>query len=111
MTALEEEAAKSGVGKEIRNFLVVFYAEDDVITLRDPAQLQRAMDMLIGIFERVGLQTNIQKTKAMVCVSGQIRMCQSVAVFNNYINGIQEGDTHKHHRVACDSCGVGLVAS
>ena len=61
------------MGREIRDFLVAFYADDGVLASRDPVKLQRAIDVLIALFERVGLRTNTTKTKAMVCVPGRIR--------------------------------------
>ena len=79
--------------------------------MRDPVKLQQAMDVLIALFERVGLRTNTTKTKAMVCVPGRIRTCQSQAVYDNRIKGMQKGGQWQHRRVKCDICGAGLAAS
>jgi hypothetical protein len=36
--------------------------------------LQRAIDGLVSTFECVGLETNISKTKAMICIPDKIRL-------------------------------------
>ena len=62
-----------GVGEEIRQFLAAFYADDGLVQSRDPARLQASLDTLVSLFERVGLRTNVSKTKTMVCIPGRIR--------------------------------------
>ena len=71
--ALGEEAAKNGVAEMARTFIVLFYVDDGYIASRDPVFLQTCLDILVGIFERVGLFTNVKKTKAMTCLPGKIR--------------------------------------
>ena len=44
-----------------------FYAYNGLVTLNQLEKLQRAFDVLIGLFDRVGLQTNTTKTVGMVC--------------------------------------------
>ena len=51
-----------------RTFIVLFYVDDGYIVSRDPAFLQTCLDILVRIFERVGLFTNVKKTKAMTCL-------------------------------------------
>ena len=51
---------------------VIFYVDDGYIASRDPDFLQRALNMLVEIFQRTGLETNIKKTQAMVCTPGMI---------------------------------------
>ena len=38
-----------------------------MVALSDPAWLQGAFNALVGLFYRVGLQTNVWKTVGMVC--------------------------------------------
>ena len=66
-----------GVGEEIRQFLAAFYADNGLVQSRDPVRLQASLDTLVALFERVGLRTNVSKTKTMVCIPGHIRTCQS----------------------------------
>ena len=63
-----DEVAASGIGVEIRSFLAAFFADDGLVQSRDPVFLQHSFDILIDLFERVGLRTNTTKTKVMVCV-------------------------------------------
>ena len=50
---LGEEAARSGIGYELRSLLPAFYADDGLLASRDPVLLQQAMKSLVELFERV----------------------------------------------------------
>ena len=43
-----------------------FYADSGLVASIDPGWLQSRFDTLTGIFDRVGLQTNVRKTVGMV---------------------------------------------
>ena len=60
---LGNKAAKSGYGDKVQNFLALFYVDDGYIAYRNKKQLQEALDILIGLFERAGLVTNVTKRK------------------------------------------------
>ena len=45
----------------------LLYADDGMVASSDPACLQGAFNALVGLFDRVGLQTNVGKTVGMVC--------------------------------------------
>jgi hypothetical protein len=70
---LGKEAARDGPGERVIKILVVFYVDDGLIASRDPVWLQESFNVLIGLFERIGLFTNATKTKAMVCIPGWIQ--------------------------------------
>ncbi len=74
---LPREAAKDHGEEELaelmRGFFAIFYVDDAYFALRDPVFLQTAMDILVELFERVGLETNHLKTQAMICTPGRIR--------------------------------------
>ena len=70
---LGDEVEMSGIGAEIILFLVAFYAANGLIQSRDMALLQSSFDILVKIFERVGLSNNITKTVSVVSVPGKIR--------------------------------------
>ena len=59
----EEKDAEGGEG----HFSAVFYADDGMVGARDPKWLQGAFSALVAIFDRVGLQTNVDKTVSMAC--------------------------------------------
>ncbi len=54
-------------------FFAIFYVDDAYLTSWDVGFLQHALDILVDLFERVGLQTNTSKTQTMICTLGQIR--------------------------------------
>ena len=58
---------------EMCTLMTIFYADDGLIASRNPKTTQTAVDLLTGLFDRVGLQTNTTKTEIMVFVPGKIR--------------------------------------
>ena len=71
--ALGEEVTCNGLGDLVAEILVAFYVDDGLIASRDPVWLQESLDILIGLFEQIGLFTDAAKTKAMICIPGRIR--------------------------------------
>ena len=49
------------------HFSAVFYTDDGMVGATDPKWLQGAFSALVAIFDRVGLQTNVDKTVSMAC--------------------------------------------
>ena len=66
---------------QVRVLVSIFYADNGLIAARDPEVLQTAIDLLTGLFDRVGLQTNTKKTEAMVFLPGRVRTSLSEAVY------------------------------
>ena len=64
---VDEAEEKGETGREGRHQSAVFYADDVMVVLSDPAWLQGAFSALVAIFYRVGLLTNFGKTVSMVC--------------------------------------------
>ena len=54
-------------GREGRHQTALFYADDGMIAPSDPQWLQWAFTQLVGMFERVGLNTNTGKMVSMTC--------------------------------------------
>ena len=84
---LGEEVAADGIGSHIRVLLAAFYADDGLVQSRDPEFLQYSFDILVGLFERVGLRTNTTKTEAMTCIPGEICPALSHEAYANRIEG------------------------
>ena len=61
-----------GLGESVAERLVLFYANDGLLASTNTEWLQMALTCLIGLFERIGLQTNATKMKTMICVPGYI---------------------------------------
>ena len=55
------------MGQEGRHQAALFYANDGMVASSDPGWLQGAFNVLVGLFDRVGLRTNVRKTVGMVC--------------------------------------------
>ena len=71
--ALGEDAARDGIGDRVAEILVAFYVDDGLIASQYPVWLQESFDILVGLFEQIGLFTNAAKTKVMVCIPGRIQ--------------------------------------
>ena len=54
-------------GREGRHQATLFYANDGMLLSSDHAWLQGAFTALVGLFDRVGLRTNVRNTVRMVC--------------------------------------------
>jgi hypothetical protein len=66
---LREESELEGeeLDKMMGALFAIFCVDDAYIVAWDPVFLKQAKDGLVSTFERVGLETNISKTKAMIC--------------------------------------------
>ncbi len=62
-------------------FLVLFCADDAFLTCQDHKRLQEAWDVLVWLFERMGLLTNMDKTQAIIYIPGKIRMRLSLCSY------------------------------
>jgi hypothetical protein len=60
-----------GFGDTVASKLALFYADDGLLSTRDAPWLQQALDVLTGLFRRIGLATNAMKTKTMTCLSSR----------------------------------------
>ena len=84
---------RSERGKEGRHQASLLYLDDDMVALSDPRWLQGAFDNLVGLFDRVGLQTNVEKPVGMVCRTCQAAGNQSKVAYWRRITG--EGPTYR----------------
>jgi hypothetical protein len=69
----ESELEEEVITKLMAAFFANFYIDDAYLALRDPEFLQRVLDILVNLFARVGLKTNVMKTQTMICMPGRIR--------------------------------------
>ena len=63
---MEEAEARGETGREGRHQAALFYADDGMVALLDPAWIQGAFTALLELFDRVGLRKNVGKTVSMV---------------------------------------------
>ena len=96
----------------IHLFLALFYADDGYIASTDKELLQESiMDILIELFERVGLRTNTKKTLGMTCTPGRIRVSLSDQSYTRLRAGFQTQKEWDRRRVVCDHCGKEFSAA
>ena len=65
--AVEEAETQGERGREGRHQAALFYADDGRVASSDPCWLQWAFNTLFGLFDCVGLHTNVGKTVSMAC--------------------------------------------
>ena len=62
-----EEEVPDGFGWSFQLPVACFYADNGIIALPRTDRLQEVLDVLMELFDRVGLQTNVKKMVGMVC--------------------------------------------
>ena len=65
MVSVATEEGREGLGLLIQDLAEYFYANDGIIASTQPERLQRLFGILTGLFNRVGLKKNTQKTVSM----------------------------------------------
>ena len=112
LTIAVQEAERRGErGREGRYQAALFYADDGMLALSDPQWLQWAFTQLVGLFDRVGLKTNCNKTVSMTC-----RPCSTPGNRSEETYGhIMTGDgpkpkERKRERVTCRDCRREMAA-
>ena len=94
------------------HFSAVFYADDGMVGATDPEWLQGAFSALVAIFDRVGLQTNVDKTVSMACQPFRAGSGNRTAEgYRRRITGEGKSFRERHReRVACEECGAEIAA-
>ena len=82
----------------IRTITVVFYADGGLVAARDLKTLQISFDILVSLFERVGLATNTTKTEVMVFLLGWIRRGLSKDAYLSRMEALHR-ESRKERRV------------
>ena len=93
---------------QVRVLVAIFYADNGLIAARNPKTLQTAIDLLTGLFDRVGLQTNTKKTEVMVFLPGKIRTSLSEEAYKARMEEDFRGK-RKGRKVECGECGALLA--
>ncbi len=89
---------------------MTFYVNDVLLASRDPVWLQELFNILIGLFEWIGLFTNAAKTKIMVCILGRIRKAYKEEQYAEYKPLTGAAANNMRCRVDCEICGTSLSA-
>jgi hypothetical protein len=105
---LGDNTAQMGIGEAVRDRVVAFFVDDELVAARCPEWLQSSFTILIHLFKHIGLKTNAAKTKVMMCLPGKIRVAKTEEEYAAQ----QTGNTTaaKCWWVDCEVCGVSLAA-
>ncbi len=107
---LDEDATRDGVSNRVAEILVAFYVNNGLLASQDPVWLQELFDILIGLFEWIGLFTNAAKTKVMVSILGRTHEAYMEEQYTEYKSPTGAAANNKHCHVDCEVCGVSLAA-
>ena len=96
-----------------------FYADDGLLENLNPEELQKDLDDIIKLFERVGLRANEKKTKFMIVRGANAPTALSTAAYNNIAarhNRRRPIDTNTYEQrrrqlQTCIICGKQLQAT
>ena len=77
----ENEAGPDGFGYTVADKAAFLNGDDGLITSTNPVWLQSVFGVLIGLFEQVGLRTNVTNMVAMACQPGPIAGQQSTTSY------------------------------
>jgi hypothetical protein len=83
----------------------IFYVDDAYVAARDTVFLQCALDILVDTFARVGLETNIAKTQAMICMPGKICIQLPAESYCRMRTGRVTAAEWDARNVTCRECG------
>ena len=89
--------------EDICQIVACFYADGSLITARDPKILQKAINTLVKLFERVGLKTNTTKTEAMTFVPGRVRTPLTEEAYQACMSNFHR-EERRGRRVTCPIC-------
>ena len=98
-------------GQEGRHQTALFYTDDSMLVSSDPQWLQWTFTQLVGLFDRVGLNTNTGKTVNITCRTCNATGNRSEEAYGRLMTG--EGPTfreRKRERVTCRDCGKEVAA-
>ena len=108
----QDEDHDDGMVEEfMATFFAVFYVDDAYLASRDPGILQHALNLLVDLFERVGLQTNTTKTQTMICTPGRIRTQFPSESYRRMMAGRVTAGEWNSRDVMCYTCGKDMKAS
>ena len=96
--------AITGIGLGVFNFIAMMYAGDGFFATCNEYTGQGAPDTLVDLFQRVGLKTNIGKTKVMIITPGKIQSSLNPTSYYNFRYGYSGTTEWKTQKVECEIC-------
>ena len=92
-------------------FFAIFYLDNVYLASRDAEILQRVMDILVSLFERVGLETNTSKMQTVICTPGRIQTQLPTKLYRQLRQGRVTAAEWNARDVECSRCGKTIRAS
>jgi hypothetical protein len=93
-------------------FFAIFYVDDAYLAARDPDFLQVALNSLVNLLERVGLETNVKKMQPMICTPGRIStQLLTDSYHRRHGYGTQTREQWDARKVECRQCQATMNAS
>ena len=109
MIAVTEAEKRRERGRGNRHQAALFYADDGMLASSNPQWLQWVFTQLVGLFDRVGLNTNCGKTVSMTCRPCSTTGNRSEDAYGRLMTG--EGPTSREReRTTCGECGREMAA-
>ena len=109
--AVTEAEKRRERGREGRHQAALFYADDGMLASSDPQWMQWAFTQIVGLFDRVELNTNSGKTVRMTCQPCSTMGNRSEEAYGRLMTG--EGSTpreRKREKTTCGNCGREMAA-
>jgi hypothetical protein len=99
------------IDRLMATFFAIFYVDDAYLVSRDPEFLQRVLDVIVGLFSCVGLETNAQKTQTMICIPGRIRIQLPEDSYARLRGGTTSAGEWNSRMVVCRQCNASMMAN
>ena len=93
LTVEDEYSIHDGLRLSVGRSMGMFYADDGFIRLQDLEWIQKFINFLIGLFCRVGMMANVQKSKTTTCHMGEI--CTGISSEDFSWRSTGEGTTYR----------------
>jgi hypothetical protein len=107
----ESELEEEAIEQLMVTFFAIFYLDDAYLASRDPEFLQQALVILFGLFPRVDLETNVQKTQTTICTPGRIPTQVPTASYQQMRKGLVTAEEWYSQKVKCHQCNKTMAAS
>jgi hypothetical protein len=107
----ESELEEAVITELMAAFFAIFYVDDAYLASRDPEFLQQALDILVGLFAGVGLETIMKKTQTMICTPGRTQTQLPTASYAQMKEGLTTAGEWDSWKVLCHQCNKLMSAS
>ena len=106
-----DDAVPDGFEQAVQWLVALFYSDDSLLASPRPARTQAVMYVLTGMLDRMGLQTNVNKTVGMRCQPCYIADGHLEAAYEWQMTGVGPSFRERQQeRVKCPDCELELAA-